>query len=454
MKQNKCDTILVVDDEINTREGLKQALEEDGYNVLTAGCGNKAKQILSKKEVNLLISDLRMPDISGMELLKFTRKSAPHTAIIIITGFGTIETAVKAMKEGAYDFLTKPVDIDKLSAMVEKALMTQRLLVENIYLKEKLRNRYRFEQIIGKSRQMREIFDLIEQIAPSKTTILVEGESGTGKELFANAIHQLSSRSNKPFIKVNCAALSEGILESELFGHVKGAFTGAYENKKGRFELAHKGTLFLDEIGNIPSHIQVKLLRVLQEREFERVGGQKTICVDVRLIVATNANLAIAVKKGEFREDLYYRLNVINIKLPPLRERKEDIPLLIEYFIDKFSKENNKEVNNIAPDALDLLMKYNWPGNIRELNNCIESTVVRIKNKTICLNDLPTHIKHRSYTSECDNLTIPLGTSMQEIEKQVILKTLSVNQGNKVKTAQILNIGLKTLYRKLGSYDL
>ena len=249
--------------------------------------------------------------------------------------------------------------------------MTQRLLVENIYLKEKLRNRYRFEQVIGKSRPMREVLELIEQVAPSKTTILLEGESGTGKELFANAIHQLSPRSEKPFIKVSCAALSEGILESELFGHVKGAFTGAYESKKGRFELAHQGTLFLDEVGAIPPHIQVKLLRVLQEREFERVGGQKTVSVDVRLVVATNSDLTEAVSQGLFREDLYYRLNVINIYLPPLRERKEDIPLLLEYFIDQFSRENNKEIDNISPEALELLVNYNWPGNIRELHNCI-----------------------------------------------------------------------------------
>jgi DNA-binding NtrC family response regulator len=446
------DTILVVDDELNTREGLKQALQEEGYLVLTAETGSIAKKILTEQRVNLIITDLKMPGIDGLEILKFARQLTPETAIIIITGFGTIETAVKAMKDGAYDFLTKPIDLDKLSALVEKALLTNRLLLENIYLKEKLRNRYRFEQVIGKNRQMREVFELIEQVAPSKTTIMIEGESGTGKELSANAIHQLSSRSEKPFIKVNCAALSEGILESELFGHVKGAFTGAHENKKGRFELAHQGTLFLDEVSAIPPHIQVKLLRVLQEREFERVGGEKTISVDVRLIVATNTDLAEAVSKGLFREDLYYRLNVINVHLPPLRERKEDIPLLVEYFMDKFSTENNKEVNNISPEAMELLMEYDWPGNIRELHNCIESSVVRSKNKTISLQDLPPYIKHSRYHSE-PKITLPLGTTMAEIEKQAILKTLAATRGNKIKTAHLLQIGVKTLYRKLNRYN-
>jgi DNA-binding NtrC family response regulator len=446
------DTILVVDDELNTREGLKAALEDEGYLVLTAATGEIAKKILTQRKINLIITDLKMPGIDGLEILKFARQLAPETAIIIITGFGTIETAVKAMKDGAYDFLTKPIDIDKLSALVEKALMTQKLLLENIYLKEKLRNRYRFEQIIGKSRQMRETLELIEQVAPSKTTILLEGESGTGKELFANAIHQQSPRSEKPFIKVNCAALSEGILESELFGHVKGAFTGAYENKKGRFELAHQGTLFLDEVSAIPPHIQVKLLRVLQEREFERVGGQKTISVDVRLVVATNSNLAEAVKQGLFREDLYYRLNVINIHLPPLRERKEDIPLLVEYFIDQFSRENNKDVHNISPDALELLINYDWPGNIRELHNCIESSVVRTKSKTISLLDLPPHIRHSRYQSE-PQIALTIGTTMAEIEKQAILKTLAATRGNKLKAAQLLQIGVKTLYRKLNRYN-
>jgi DNA-binding NtrC family response regulator len=446
------DTILVVDDELNTREGLKQALEEEGYVVLTAETGEMAKNILTRQKINLIVTDLMMPGIDGLEILKFAHQLAPEMAIIIITGFGTIETAVKAMKDGAYDFLTKPIDIDKLSALVEKALMTQKLLLENIYLKEKLRNRYRFEQIIGKSRQMREIFELIEQVSPSKTTILIEGESGTGKELFANAIHQLSPRCDKPFIKISCAALSEGLLESELFGHVKGAFTGACENKKGRFELAHQGTLFLDEIGTVPPHIQVKLLRVLQEREFEKVGGEKTISVDVRLVVATNSDLAEAVNKGLFREDLYYRLNVIIINIPPLRERIEDIPLLTEYFIDKFSQENKKDANNIDPETLDLLMEYNWPGNIRELRNCIESAVVRTKCSTISLHDLPPYIKHYRYQTD-SKITLPLGTTLEEIEKQAILKTLTATRGNKIKAANMLKIGVKTLYRKLNRYN-
>ncbi len=393
-----------------------------------------------------------MPGIDGLELLSFSRELFPYIEVIVITGYGTIETAVKAMKDGAYDFVTKPVVLDKLSALIEKALSKQRLALENVYLKEKLKNRYRFEQMIGKGKKMREVMGLIEQVAPSKTTIMINGESGTGKELCANAIHTLSPRVDKPFIKVHCAALSEGILESELFGHEKGAFTGAYESKKGRFELAHKGTLFLDEISAIPPHIQVKLLRVLQEREFERVGGQKTIPVDVRLIGATNKDLAQAVKDGWFREDLYYRLNVINVNLPPLRERKEDIHILVEYFMDKFSRENQKDVRQITPEATERLLAYNWPGNIRELLNSIESAVVRSTGGAIGAQDLPHYVaptfSHIVNSSEC-RISLPVGSSMEELEKEAIIKTLSATGGNKQKAAQILGIGLKTLYRKL-----
>ncbi len=447
------EVILVVDDEVNTRQGLKTALEDDGYTVITAASGAQAKQILEKNKINLLMTDLKMPGIDGLDLLHMARSIAPEMAIIIITGFGSIETAVKAMKDGAYDFLTKPVDIDKLSALVEKALMTQRLLLENIYLKKKLRNRYQFEQIIGKSRGMRDMFDLIEQIAPSKSTVLFEGESGTGKELFANAVYQRSTRSDKPFIKVSCAALSEGLLESELFGHEKGAFTGAWEQKKGRFELADGGTLFLDEIAEISPRTQIKLLRVIQEREFERVGGGKTLKVDVRLIVATNQDLAQLVKEGRFREDLYYRLNVIKIHLPPLRERKEDIPLLVEYFVERFCKENDTECKQIGPEVLDLLTEYSWPGNIRELTNCIESAVVRTRGNIIGLSSLPPNIQQA--TGRLDSkLVIPIGTTMEEIEREVILKTLNAVQGNKARAARILQLGTKTLYRKLANYGL
>ncbi len=447
------ETILVVDDEVNTRQGLKTALEQDGYTVITAASGAQAKQILDKTKVHLLLTDLKMPGIDGLELLHLAHALAPEMAIIMITGFGSIETAVKAMKDGAYDFLTKPVDIDKLGALVEKALMTQRLLLENIYLKEKLRNRYQFEQIVGKSRKMREIFELIEQVAPSKSTILLQGESGTGKELFANAIYQRSNRADKAFIKVSCAALSEGLLESELFGHEKGAFTGAWEKKKGRFELANGGTLFLDEIGDMSTRTQTKLLRVLQEREFERVGGQKTLKVDVRLIAATNQNLAQAVKDGQFREDLFYRLNVINILLPPLRERREDIPLLVEYFVERFCKENGQEIKNVAPEVLGILTDYSWPGNIRELHNCLESAVVRTKANTIVLASLSPDIQQA--TRQLDSkITLPLGTTMAEVEREAILKTLNAVQGNKAQAARILQIGTKTLYRKLAQYRL
>ncbi len=447
------ETILVVDDEVNTRQGLKTALEQDGYKVITAASGAQAKQILDKTKVHLLLTDLKMPGIDGLELLQLARSIAPEMAIILISGFGSIETAVKAMKDGAYDFLTKPIDIDKLSALVEKALITQRLLLENIYLKEKLRNRYRFEQIVGKSRKMHDIFDLIEQVAPSKTTILLQGESGTGKELFANAICQRSNRADKAFIKVSCAALSEGLLESELFGHEKGAFTGAWERKKGRFELADGGSIFLDEIGDMSLRTQTKLLRVLQEREFERVGGQKTLKVDVRLIAATNQNLAQAVKEKRFREDLFYRLNVITIHLPPLRERREDIPLLIEYFVERFCKENDKEIKKVTPEVRDVLSAYSWPGNIRELHNCIESAVVRTKGNAIILASLPPDLQHA--TPQLDSkIMLPVGTTRAEVEREAILKTLNTVQGNKAQAARILQIGTKTLYRKLAQYGL
>lgn len=447
------ETILVVDDELNTREGLKIALEQDGYNVITAASGAHAKQILEKTKINLILSDLNMPGINGLELLQLARKMFPEMAIIIITGYGSIETAVKAMKDGAYDFITKPIDIDRLSALVEKALKTQRLMLENIYLKEKLRNRYQFEQIVGKSRKMRDIFDLIEQVAPSKSTILITGESGTGKELFANAIYQRSDRSEKPFVKVSCAALSEGLLESELFGHEKGAYTGAWDSKKGRFEMADGGTLFLDEIGDICGRTQIKLLRVLQEREFERVGGRKTIKVDVRLITATNQNLFQLVEEGRFREDLFYRLNVITIHLPPLRERREDIPLLIEYFVERFCKENNKEIKSVTPEVLNVLCEYSWPGNIRELTNCIESAVVRTVDKNITLSAIPAHIKQETCPQD-NKIVLPVGKTMEEIEREVIIKTLNAVSGNKARAARMLQIGTKTLYRKLDQYKL
>ena len=447
------ETILVVDDELHTRQGLKTALEQDGYRVLTAASGAEARQVLEKEKVHLLLTDLNMPGINGLELLQMARRMVPEMAIIIITGFGSIETAVKAMKDGAYDFITKPVDLDKLSALVEKALMTQRLLLENIYLKQKLRNRYQFEQIVGKSRKMREIFDLIEQVAPSKSTVLLEGESGTGKELFANAIYQRSNRSEKPFVKVSCAALSESLLESELFGHEKGAFTGAWERKRGRFELADGGTLFMDEVGELSPRTQTKLLRVLQEREFERVGGEKTLKVDVRLIAATNKNLQKEVREGRFREDLFYRLNVISIRLPPLRERREDIPLLVEYFVKRFCRENDKEIKNVAPEVLEALSNYSWPGNIRELNNCIESMVVRSKGDTIILSSLPPHVQQATHKLN-SKISLPVGTTMRDIEREAILKTLDAVQGNKVRAARILQIGTKTLYRKLARYNI
>lgn len=444
-------TVLVVDDEKNTRDGLKSALEEDGYKVLTAESGVTAKKIIKDKSPNVVLTDLKMPGIDGMKLLNYTRKISPEMAIILITGYGNIETAVRAIKNGAYDFITKPINLDKISAIIEKCLINQQLVLENIHLKEKLRNRYRYEELIGKSKKMLEIFDLIDQVAPTRSTVLLEGESGTGKELIANAIHQRSKRCNEPFIKLNCAALSEGILESELFGHERGAFTGAVERKKGRFELADGGTLFLDEVGEIPYHVQVKLLRVLQEREFERVGGQKTIKVDVRLVVASNQSLEQAVSENRLREDLYYRLNVIAIRIPSLRERREDIPLIAEYFIRKYSKENNKPVKGVAVQAMDQLLAHSWPGNIRELQNCLESCVVRTRGEIINAEDLPPSIFGRGIDE--NKIIMDIGSSIEEIEQEAILKTLNAVNGSKTQAARILKIGLKTLYRKLEKYN-
>lgn len=443
--------ILVVDDEKNTREGLKSALQDDGYRVFAAESGEVAKTIIKDKKPNVVLTDLRMPGIDGMELLKYGRSISPEIAIIIITGYGTIQMAVQAIKDGAHDFITKPIDLDKISALVEKALINQKVILENIYLKAKLKNRYCYEDIIGKSKKMLEVFDLVDQVAPTRSTILLEGESGTGKELIANALHQRSKRSTKAFIKLNCAALSEGILESELFGHERGAFTGAIERKKGRFELAHGGTFFLDEVGDIPYHIQVKLLRVLQEREFERVGGQKTISVDVRLVVASNRSLEQAVSENRLREDLYYRLNVIAIHIPPLRERQEDIPLLVEYFIAKYNAENNKSIKRLTPKAMNLLIEHPWPGNIRELQNCIESCVVRVREDVITIEDLPPTI----YSQNLENkkIIMDIGSSIDEIEREAILKTLREVNGSKTQAARILKIGLKTLYRKLEKYN-
>jgi len=370
-------SILIVDDEPNIRRVLEAVFTKDGYQVRTADNGRKALDIISTDpSLNVAICDLIMPDMNGVEVLKAAREISPGLSVVMITAHGTIKTAVDAMKLGAFDYITKPFDMDEIKLVVKNALERSRLMGENVELKQELKGRYKFDNIIGQSGKMQDIYKIIERVAGSNATVLIRGESGTGKELIARAIHYNSPRAQKPFIAVSCAALPETLLESELFGHEKGSFTGATGQKIGRFELANLGTLFLDEIPEVSPAVQVKLLRALQEREFERVGGTKTVKVDVRLIAATNRDLEQLVADGKFRADLYYRLQVIQVFLPSLRERREDIPPLVEHFIQKFNKENAKEVKFLSPEAMELVMKYDWPGNIRELENAIERCVV------------------------------------------------------------------------------
>jgi DNA-binding NtrC family response regulator len=443
--------ILIVDDEKNIREGLGKALELEGYKTFLAADGDEALQLVENEEIDLLIADLKMPGLSGEELLKKVVSSYPTVPVIILTGHGTIESAVKAMRDGAYDFLTKPLNLERLSLLVKRALSNRELFLQHRALQEELDRRTKFPQIIGKSDRMQKIFEVINQVAPTKASILITGESGVGKEIIADAIHYNSPRKDKPYIKVHCAALTETLLESELFGHEKGSFTGAISRRRGRFELAHNGTIFLDEIGEINQNIQIKILRVLHEKKFERVGGEETIDVDVRIISATNKDLKDEIEKNNFREDLYYRLNVVNIHIPPLRERKDDIPLLIAAFLKEFTEENKKKIQGIDTKASLILNQYSWPGNVRELRNCIESSVVMCKGSVITMDDLPPYLRE---TSEKDTIRINSGGTLQEAEKQIIAFTLHQNGGNKSKTAEILGIGRKTLHRKLNEYKI
>ena len=442
--------ILIVDDEKGIRDGLKLFLKREGHLAFTAEDGKEALEILEKNDIDLVISDLRMPHINGDELLAFIKKDYPGVKVIILTGHGTVENAVEAMRNGAYDFLIKPLNLEKLGLIVKRALLQRQLEIDNRLLKKKL-NVFS-KQMIGKSDKMIKISNLIEQVAPSKTSVLILGENGVGKEVIANLIHDFSNRKSNPFIKVHCAALSENLLESELFGHEKGAFTGAIKEKKGRFELANKGTIFLDEIGEISPNIQVKLLRVIQEKSFERVGGEKTINVDVRIIAATNRNLKKEVEEGRFREDLYYRLNVVQITVPPLRERKEDILLMMSSFIQNFSEENDKNIKEITKKAKTALYNYNWPGNVRELKNVLEAAVVLSKDGVIDINDLPPYLKNED--EQGNFLKIKMPATMDEIEKEAIISTLALANGNKSKTAEMLNMNRKTLYAKLNELEI
>jgi two-component system response regulator AtoC len=444
---NSKPVILIVDDEKNTRDGLERALRRK-YEVLTAESGARALELLSETSVDVMLSDLRMPGIDGITLLQRARAVSPQLISILLTAYGNIETAVEAMRHGAADFLAKPVNLDRLDLLLERALKTRSMETENRELRAQLDAKFGLENIVGQSAAMQEVFDTVRQVAPSRATVLVQGESGTGKELIAKAIHRLSPREQGPFVPVHCAALSSTLLESELFGHEKGAFTGAAERRKGRFEMADGGSLFLDEISEVDAGVQVKILRVLEERAFERVGGQELISVDTRLIAATNRDLKDLVAEGAFREDLFYRLYVVVITLPPLRERKGDIPLLLKHFLDGFAAENGREISGFSPEALDLLSAYRWPGNVRELRNVVEQMVVLSRGGRIGVRELPVYIR----ATEPGGTVSAGGGTLEELEKQAILQALKRTGGNRTKAAGQLGISRRTLHRKIAEY--
>jgi DNA-binding NtrC family response regulator len=439
--------ILVVDDEAIIRESLRDWLSDVGHQVLTAENGPQALEIIRKEEPSIVIADLVMPGTDGIELMKNAKEISPNIEVIIITAYGSIPTAITAMRAGAYDYIEKPFCPERAELLVEKLVEHQRLLEENIALQQKLEEHYQFENIIAKSPRMQQVIEVIKVVARSNATVLITGETGTGKEVVARAIHSQSHRREKPFIAVSCAALPESLLESELFGHEKGSFTGAYAQKKGKFEAANRGTLFLDEIGEMSANIQVHLLRILEEKAFTRVGGNELIKVDVRVISATNRDMKAAVASGQFREDLYYRLNVVNIELPPLKERKEDIPLLAQHFLKKFTLENRKEITGFSPQATDFLLSYEWPGNVRELENAIERAVILAQNSLIGIADLPQQ-----------NLVLAHPTSaprnLKLVEKSHILNVLTETGGNYTEAARILGISRMTLYNKAKAYEL
>ena len=444
-------TILTIDDEENIRNGLADNFELEGYKVEQAANGKEGLAIVAAGGIDLVITDLRMDGITGEEVVQKVTTDYPGIPIIVLTGHGSIDDATAAIKAGAYDFLTKPLDLDHLNIVVKNALKGKILAEQNKELKEKLLKSYSSDDMIGKSVELNRVRTMIDKAAPTKANVLITGESGVGKELVAKAIHNQSARKDKPMIPVHCAAFSESLLESELFGYEKGAFTGAENTHKGCFERADGGTIFLDEIGEINAATQIKLLRVLQEKSFERVGGEETIHVDVRVVAATNKKLEEEVKAGRFREDLYYRLNVVRIEMPSLRERKDDIPLLIHNFLREFNIENEKNIKGFDNRAKSIMLKYTWPGNIRELKNCVESAVVMCTGDEIKVDDLPNSVRE---VGEETSISVPIGITMAEAEKIIIQENLAMNNGNKTKTADILGIGRKTLHRKLEEYNI
>ncbi|HUL36405.1 MAG TPA: sigma-54 dependent transcriptional regulator [Thermodesulfobacteriota bacterium] len=454
------DRILVADDEQSMREFLDIMLEKEGYKVSLASNGEEVVKLIDNDLFDLVLLDIRMPKLDGISALKKIKASAPETVVIMITAYASADTAIKAMKEGAYDYITKPFKVDEIKLIIKNALEKKNLQKENILLKQVVRNRFHFGNIIGQSSKMVSLYDLLEKVSPTKTNILITGESGTGKELVAKAIHYNGPRKEKPFVTLNCGAIPETLIESELFGHMKGAFTDAIATKKGLFEVADEGTLFLDEISELPLLMQVKLLRVLQDREFKRVGGTEDIRVDVRIISATNKDLEEAVKEKRFREDLFYRLNVIQIRLPSLRERKEDIPLLTNHFLKKYSEELNKNISKVCPQALQILLNYEYPGNVRELQNIIERAVALESSQELTPNNLNSYLsespllKKGAMDIEIPNEGIDMEKMVEELERTLLLKALDRTKGIKKKAAELLHINFRSMRYRLEKYGL
>lgn len=449
-------SVLIVDDEKHTRQGLQQALEEE-YDVYLASDADEAFNLMEAEEFDVVLTDLRMAGKSGMKVIDRAIALPKRPVCIMMTAYGNVETAVEAMKRGAFDFLTKPVNLEKVELLIRRALRTRTLEAENQELHSRLNEKFSFEEIVGQSKALKEVIGKVELVAPSKANILIEGETGTGKELIAQAIHQNSPRARNPFVAVNCAALAPALLESELFGHEKGAFTGAAERRMGRFEAADGGTLFLDEIGEIDASTQVKLLRFLEQRTFERLGSLKPIRVDIRLVAATNRNLEEMVAKGKFREDLFYRLNVVRLFMPPLRERQEDIPVLLNHFIDEFSRENGVPPVSVEPGALKRLLAYRWPGNIRELRNFAENVVIMQRGSRITEYDLdPKFTGEGPVPTTSDQITDPASPprslSVEDNEKRLLRNALLEARGNRTRAAELMGISRRTLHRKISQW--
>ena len=455
MTENRNKKILVVDDDESLRRVIEYNISEEGYDVLACDSGKKAMEIFKEKEIDLVITDLQMPEMGGIELIKQIRAIAPSAMVIVITAFGTVDTAVESMKLGAFEYITKPFNREELKIIVKKALEVGDLMIENRYLKEMVREKFNFENMIGSSTKMEEIYTSASQVAKSDATVLILGESGTGKELLAKGIHMNSQRKEKPFVAINCGALPENLIESELFGHTKGSFTGALADKKGKFELADGGTLFLDEVAEIKPHLQVTLLRVLQEGIVDKVGGTEPLNVDVRIIAATNREIEEDVTNGRFREDLYYRLCVVPLKLPPLRERKDDIPLLTDYFLSKYAAKTGMEKHKIDSKTMKTLIDYQWPGNVRELENLIERMIVMNRTGVISEDELPDRIRSRPEMIGKVIMELPEeGINLENLEKELILKAYDKCEQNQSKTARFLGITRNTLLYRMDKFAI